>query len=1296
MKKLRLILGVIYLLSPFAVFAQQMNYQSFDNSRLSRESNSVRFFLQDKQALMWIGTDKGLYSFDGYESFPHFTPGSSENRVINCALFYKDDFLLLGTEGGLLLYNYKFDKYVPFEIKFTGDVTAMVRSKKDLWIGCSNGLYRYNFAKKELTKMPISPVNEVKEQIVSALLEDQGFIYVGTFGKFGRVSIENHHYEQIESSPRKRRMVNALLKDTARNCIWLGEGNSLTKYTPSSNSFKSITGFPVVKTIGLDRDNSLLLGTDNGLYLYNENETKHFVHNAQKLNSLANNIVGSIFRDRSDNIWLGTDFDLSMVPHQRKFEFFPIPDFSGIGAGNQFYTIFRDSKRFYWLGGDNGLIRTRQLTTVDKTFRWYNMGDPDFHIPHNRIRDVYEDSEHNLWVATDFGVCKYDYKIEKFIIHNIFNNDTTKNANWAYQILEDHRGNLWISSYNGGLFKIKKAQLLSDQHLNIAEAHYDSTNGLSSNNIDQVVFDKKGNIWILNRNKGVDVINANSDKVTQFPILSYSAGNIPNFMINDSVGNVWIGFRNGVAKIDPAGGVPKVIAFEGADNALVKSLLEVGNNIWITTTEGLWIISKVDLSTNHINIGNKLFYSSYYDAQSGKILFGGADGIAICPPLISRIKTEKHQIIISSILVDGKKYVGGSNELSVRYKNSVDLSYKQNNISVEFSDFQYSKENRDRTYIFKLDNDSWTSLKANENAIYFNKLDPGTYTLTIGERASKEAKAEILKSFKIIIHPPWYYTDIAKVVYLIIIIGLILWVINFFHQKNRLKFERMEKVKTLEQTKLKIDFFTNIAHEFKTPLTLIIAPLGELIHSIKNTKDRTALEMIHQNAMKLNSLVHQAIDYYREDSKVPIGLVRSRVEFVEFAKSVFSNYAENKNATGLEFIFNTNCDEIFVDIDVLKIESVLNNLLSNACKYTNPPGSIILSLDYSAKESNLVIKVSDTGVGIPEKDLPYIFQRFFQSSSNNAKEGTGIGLYLVKSFVELHGGSVSIRSGEDEGASFIVSIPVPINNAVQFFSADEIEPVAENEKPLIIIVEDNVAIANFVYTIFAPEFRCVVAHNGKTGLKICSDLMPDIIISDVLMPVMDGLEMCHLLKRNIPTSTIPIVLLTAKDDQETELRSINLKIDAYVAKPFDASILYSRVKQLLAIQVQRDRKTRIEDLTTPLVKNVASVDEKFLSFITKTIEDRIADPELSVSALCELAHVTQKQLYRKVKQLTGLTTVEYIKSIRMKKAAVLLSNKNFTIAEVMYMVGFSNHSYFARCFYATFGKTPRQAVDAPP
>lgn len=1289
-----MILCFVSLLAPFLLSGQKMNYRSFDNSKLSLEANSIRFFLQDEQGLMWVGTNKGLYSYDGYRSFSHFIPGSPESRMINCGLFYKDNFLLMGTERGILLYNYKLDKYAEPEFKFTGDVRAMVLSGNDLWLGCADGLYRYDLDKKQLNEMQISAVKSTKFKMVYALVEDHGYIYVGTLGCFGRFSLDDYHYEQIGGYPGNFIVVNSLLKDKSRNCIWIGEGNSLTKYTPSSNSFERITGFPVVKSIELDCDNNLVLGSDNGLYIYSEKEIKHYAHNTQKLNSLANNIVWCTFRDHSDNIWLGTDFGISMVPGHRKFEVIPIFHFSGTEQGNQFYKIFRDSKGFYWLGGDNGLIRTRQLTSVDKELLWYTMQDSKSHIPHNHIRDIFEDSEHNLWVGTDFGVCRYNYQNEKFTVHSVCNEDTTRNANWAYDFLEDHSGNLWISSFNGGIFKIKKTQIPEDRRTYVADSHYSASNGLESNNIDQIVFDKTGKIWALNHNAGVDVINVSTGIATHFPIHDYTGGNNPNYILNDSDGNIWIGFRNGIVRIDPSSGQGKTIAFEDANNALVMSLLQVENKIWISSTEGLWVIGKDDFSTNHISIGDRVFFSSYYDQRSGNIILGGADGIAICSPLIYEEQNETQRMIISSILVNGKKYVNDIDELTVRYNEGIDLQYNQNNIAVEFSDLQYSNEGGGRTYIYKLNNDeNWTSLSSNENTIYLNKFDPGNYNLTIAKRESKNTPVEVLRSFRIIIHPPWYYTNLTKIIYALVLIGFIIWMVNFFRQKSRLRFERMERAKTLEQTKLKIDFFTNIAHEFKTPLSLIIAPLSGLIMSIKNTKERDALEMIRQNAMKLNSLVYQAMNYYRDDGKIAVGLVSSRVEFVEFAKSVFSTYVENANERGLEFIFNTNCEEIFIDIDVLKIESVLNNLLSNASKYTDSGGSIILTLEYRAKDDQLEIKVSDTGIGIPERDLPYVFQRFFQSPSNQGREGTGIGLYLVKNFVELHGGSVSVSSNEDEGTSFIVRLPAVVNVVTESLQANEKELSSEKGKQLIAVIEDNVAIANFICTIFIPEFRCVVAHNGKTGLKICGDLNPDIIISDVLMPVMDGLEMCHRLKKNIPTSTIPIILLTAKDDKETELSSINLKIDAFIAKPFDSSILYSRVKQLLAAKEQLVKRTRIEQLTVPAIEKAESADEKFLALITKTVEDRIADPGLNVSVLCELTQVTQKQLYRKIKQLTGLTTVEYIKSIRMKKAAVLLSNKNFTVAEAMYMVGFSNHSYFARCFYSAFGKTPRQFVE---
>ncbi len=601
----RLILSFICLLLPAVFFGQSMKYQSFNNSVLSLEANSVRCFLQDEQGLMWIGTNRGLYSYDGYESFPHFTPGSPEDRTINCGLFYEDDFLLLGTDAGILKYSYRYDKYEPFEIEFSKDIRSMVITEEDLWLGCADGLFRYSFEQMKLVPM----LDDITTGIVHSLIEDRGFLYLELNGCLGRISMNNYQYEQIEDTTVSGcgRMVNSFIKDESRDCIWIGEGSKLTKYTPATNRLESFSGFPVVKSIQLDCDNNLVIGTDNGLYIHNEKETTHIVHNAQKSNSLANNIIWAVFKDHSDNIWLGTDYGISMAPRHTGFEFIPIFQFSGMEDGNQFHAVFKDSKGFYWFGGDNGLIRTRNYTKVDKNALWYNMGKKDSYISHSHIRAIFEDSEHNLWVATDYGMSRYNYETDKFKTHFIRNEDGSFNANWAYDILEDDSGNLWISSFNGGIFKINKEKLLNNQNPDIANAHYSTTSGLSSNNIDQIVFDKTGNIWALHRNTGIDVLNSSTGAVTKYPILDYTNGNNPNDMIDDSSGNIWVGFRNGVVRIDPIHDTVRTIYFEDADNALVLALAQVENSIWASSTEGLWIIDRNEFSIHHINLPNKVF-----------------------------------------------------------------------------------------------------------------------------------------------------------------------------------------------------------------------------------------------------------------------------------------------------------------------------------------------------------------------------------------------------------------------------------------------------------------------------------------------------------------------------------------------------------------------------------------------------------------------------------------------------------------------------------------------------------------
>ena len=450
----------------------------------------------------------------------------------------------------------------------------------------------------------------------------------------------------------------------------------------------------------------------------------------------------------------------------------------------------------------------------------------------------------------------------------------------------------------------------------------------------------------------------------------------------------------------------------------------------------------------------------------------------------------------------------------------------------------------------------WNFLKSNINRITYSNLSYGNYQLIISklERDGQPSDHPYILNIRIL--PPWYYTIWAKAIYILLLLSLIAWTINFFRVKNRLKAERREKEKILEQSRQKMAFFTNLSNELKTPLSRIIAPISQLLPSTEEVHEKQTLEEVQRNAMKINSLIHQVLNFNRiEDNKDSL-LILSRIELVSFSRSLFSVYEEDKRFT---FHFEANKAKIYADMDAIKLGVILDNLLSNAVKFTSEGGNIRLSLFYRQETGLLEICVSDTGAGIPQQDIPYIFQRFFQSPHSGSKEGTGIGLYLVKTYTELHGGSIDGVTSEKEG---------------NFHRAE---------------------------------------HSGH----------------------------CRRGRRNTSHSI------------QKQLESLP------ILKPIEAE----------------------------------SQDEKFLSNIIRLIEDHLSDADLNVNALCELSGISNKQIYRKIKQLTGMSPVEYIKSIRMKKAAMLLQQKKFTVAEVMYMVGFSNHSYFSKCFQAEFGKTPRQYLN---
>jgi ligand-binding sensor domain-containing protein/AraC-like DNA-binding protein len=943
----------------FHSFGQKADYQNFENIVLNAEASSVNCFAQDYQGLMWMGTNRGLYSYDGFSAQSHSSPAT--NNQVYCILILDKEFLCLGTDNGVFFYNYQTDRYVPAGVQFPTDVRAMIVCDSILWIGSLTGLFRYHLPDKRLEHIPADNHSGLPHKTIYSIIQSQNTFYIGTYNGFCKYLPDRDQFEKIalpSDSKRSNQFINVLLEDSIRKCIWIGTEGMLYKYTPAQNRAESLERFRnnSVKSLAIDPNGNLLVGTDNGLYIYNEpdKDIQHIVHDSRNDHSLSNNIVWSIFSDRERNSWLGTDYNISLARYNKTFQFIPISQLTGMGDGNRFHALFRDSRSNFWLGGTNGLIFSPSLNHPDASI-WYRMGDSHYPISHNRIRQIYEDKENNLWIASDGSISRYDYSKKQFIHYTIIDSTHTYNSNWAYHIFEDDRNRLWIATCLGGIFVVDKQGLMQSSGTYIAEKNYTMQQGLSGSFVNQILPDKEGNVWVLFYKNGINKIEVKTDKIIPLSITGRIGNQTPNYIICDEEGFVWVGFQDGLVRINPVDNRAKFIRFNAFGNSEILSMVEEGEHIWISTTEGVWVVNKQTEEVQNLNIANQLFTAGFYDKTSHKIYLGASDELALFSPSLLHESETNAPVILTALYVNGKFY--HPDGLNVRYMNEVKLNYKQNNLSFEFSDFQYSLEQGNK-FVYRLEgvDKDWNILKQQANRISYPNLEYGKYRLIISklDLSGKPSSKSFL--FSIRITPPWYYTVWAKCIYILLIIGMLLWIFNFFRVRNNLRIARIEKEKALELSNLKIDFFTNVAHEFKT---------------------------------------------------------------------------------------------------------------------------------------------------------------------------------------------------------------------------------------------------------------------------------------------------------------------------------------------LDPAMLLQRIKQLIEHEQHLTQKLRVEMLTKTKPVDLVSPDDKFLQEITQIIEDRIEDPDLNVNLLSTLSSVGSKQIYRKIKQLTGMSPVEYIRSIRMKKAAVLLSQNKFTVSEVMYKVGFSSSSYFSKCFQAEFGRAPK-------
>lgn len=1284
---LRIAVMSVFLMIPFRVDAVISSWSVFNSFSLNGEALPVKCITQDGNGMMWIGTDIGLFSYDGYSSAQRFEYNDKHNTRINCEILYMGRYLILGTDNGLFCYDtylHRYDDATPFEEEKVNALLVTEESK--LWVGSESGLCVIDLATMARTDVDMTAEKSRGRGSVNSLTEYNGSIYIGSYWGLARYSPRNGSLTYLYTGVGSDSFAcNVVMKDESSQCIWAGSKSTLVSYNEREGVKVYPDEYPSIKTMCIDRAGSLILGTESGIYIANSSSPVHLLHDSRVNKSLANNNIWTIYEDRDANVWIGNDFGISLNTYVWSPRVVSTHFMTGETGGNLVRKVVRDSRGRLWLGGSNGLIEVnRDLISENSSDRWYSTSSSSHKLSSNSIGTIFEDSTGNLWISTDTRLSRLDESTGRFVDYEIRDLQGIYSSEGTNEIFEDRAGNLWLATTNAGLMKVSLKKLLSMPSGGrlTADDCFEFRAGLKSNNVLSGVIDTRGKIWALLNNDGIERIDPVTGKIDAFQMEELGV-NKPQLVGIGADGFIWVSYRGGLLRVNPETLEKKNIEIPRIQ-ATPLSMAISGNEIWISTSEGLFVVDSDQMKVKNFIPIDRTCYDVYMDDE--RVLLGVNDGVMVITRgqnLLDR--AEKETVGIVDIKINGKSWASAEN-IPVSDVEKIVLKYNENNVAVTVSDFEYSTMSQNLISWRISEKMGWIFLPPSENVIELKNIPSGKTRLEINRMSSTGDHSATSTMLTIVVRKPWWYSNLALLLYFLGLSALVLSSYRFKKLQDRMKEERIQMEKEQQQAALKMNFFTEVSHEFKTPLSLIMAPLSQMLLDMDQTDPMfKTLSLMNKNAIKLSTLIHQLITFYRDDTP-ELELVKSHVEVVGFAERIFTSHADSHKASGIEFNYKPAQKEIYACFDLVKTESVLNNLLSNAEKFTSSGGSISLSVEIEG--DNVVLRVTDTGCGIPPEEQDLIFQRFYQASNSKSKGGTGIGLFMVQKYVELQGGSVSVESDGANGSTFVVSLPLGDAAAAVHEGMDTLPN--NDRRPLILIVEDNVDLAEFIASVLSHDYRCVLEYNGKNGRDAAFKLHPDLIVTDLMMPVMSGFEMCRDIRSNPRTSNIPVIMLTAKDDKQSELESISLNVDSFIPKPFDVSILTSKVQQLVHSNKQSEKKVTIELVGNSSENSVESQLEKFLANVTAVIEKNISNPDFNVNALCEEVGFSQKYIYRKILKLTGMTTVEFIRVIRLKKAAMLLDDDKFSVSEVMYMVGFSNQSYFSKCFSQYFGMPPQQ------
>lgn len=1341
----RLIYTSICLL--YGILAHADNSVKFEHLNLPPGINSrVDCILEDSKGVMWFGTHNGLVNFDAYEIRPveNITEEGRRGRfgVITALAEDKVNQIWIGTRSGVFIYNKSKqtskrinDTYLSKAICRTLYVTA----DNEILIGTENGLYIYNHEGRLLESYLHQPeINTgLSHHVVRSFYEDkQKRIWIGTYDGLNCLDRKKKHFThyRLQKSDSLNKHNNLILSIQPKNengdsILLVGTETGLCFFDTNNKTFKqyrhdddrnSVTN-NVIKTICVD-GSRIWLGTDLGLNLFSfkENRFQNFHHNHENTYSISNNVINHIYIDSQNNLWLATDNGIDKMylkgnqVNQNRFY-----DSSKALEGEFVVTdLSEQANGDVWLTTNQGLIR------YDLAKDYYQHYLPP-RILHNKTRSVFCDDKGKVWITSAGGLNTYSNNTKQFnsYVANERGRLTLKN-NYLNCAAQGASGTIWLGSHNKGVYKVIKGQ---GDELQFANFHHepDNDNSLSSDEISDIIIDDKENVWIAT-NHGLNKIDVLRGVVERYSIGDNNGNEYMSQLFIDKDQTLWLTSSQGIftTNLDD-------VNFKRIENInyVVSAMVVRDSVVYFTANNGFYYS---DLRSNEVlripnaDIGLKSV-SGVELMTDDKLVIYGKEGFVSLN--MNDIKIDKSvpnvywtnfSILnksISRFEMHGNRFVINQH---INETDNINLKYGENTFSMEFSSLQYS-HNKYCTYKYLLEgyDKDWITTKPNKAYAAYTQVRPGTYTLKVKASNKYGLYSDKVREIIITIKPTFYLSFWAMIIYGFVIIGFfIVWrrmLIAREKVNNDVRFQKLQRQKSEELIEIKTRFFTNISHELKTPLTLISSPVDDLLSRELDESIKSSLLLVKRNTDRLKRLVNQILDI----RKIETGgekLSVQEYDIVRFCDRVINQFKEEAERRDLFMQYNTNETSLMMWFDMGKIEKVLVNLISNALKFTPNGGSIRIVVTDGRKllrkQNELLISVTDDGCGISKKGQAQIFDRFTTLGAANYsnQQGTGIGLSLVKDYVGMHGGNVKVDSEPDKGCCFTFSIPFERNKfgsyeehidneyqSIQNIEADvsiSSELVDGNQtgkdvKLKVLVVEDDNDMREYIISGLKDRYQVSEASNGQDGLKMAKKEIPDIIISDWMMPIMNGIDLCEKVKSDLRTCHVPLILLTAKAGMESQMEGIETGADDYIQKPFNMTYLLARIHNLIE-QRERLKKVYLQQKSLePSEITVTSLDEKFLSDVMEQLEKDMDNPELNVKLLSERMGVSHTNLYRKIKALTGQTATEFIRTIRLKRAAQLLKNGQLNVSEVMHMVGFSHRSYFTRSFKELFGVSPK-------